>query len=111
MKIIKLLLCSLLFIGCSINPDMEGIILEVKEDQLLLAREITLSEYEQIKDKSALQIQNEDVLGDAYFGLIELTYKNAKEFNKGDQVEVWIDGEVMESYPEQAKAKKIKQKE
>ncbi len=111
MKIINLLLFSFLLFGCSSNPDMEGIILEVTEHKVMLATELSLSEYEQIKDKSALQIQNEDVIGDAYFGLIELTYERAKEFNKGDQVDVWIDGEVMESYPEQAKAKKMKQKE
>ena len=111
MKIIKLLLFSFLLFGCSSNPDMEGIILKVTEHKVMLATELSMSEYEQMKDKSISQIQNEDVLGDAYFGLIELTYERAEEFNQGDEVEVWIEDGVMESYPEQAKAKKIKQKE
>nr|WP_232827998.1 DUF3221 domain-containing protein [Paraliobacillus sp. X-1268] len=36
-----------------------------------------------------------------------LAYDNPEEWSKGDEVKVWIDGDVLASYPEQAKAKKI----
>jgi len=39
--------------------------------------------------------------------LIELTYGNKDEFNPGDLIEVWIDGDIMELYPERAIAKRI----
>lgn len=103
------IIISLSLIGCS-KPDRDGIVLEVTENQILLAEELSPEEYEKIKDKPASEIQNEDVLGDAYYGLIYLTYDNAEKFSKGDEVEVWIDGDIMESYPAQAEAKKIEHK-
>ncbi len=111
----KLLLSIIfLFIGilltsCS-KPDMEGIVLEVNKNYIQVATELSLDEYEEIKDKSALEIQNEDVLGDTYRGLIDLTYEHTDEFSKGDEVEIWIDGGIRESYPSGADAKKIRHK-
>lgn len=100
------ILANLSLTGCS-NADFDGIIIKVSENKILLATEISSEEYEEIKELPASQIQNADVLGDAYYGLIELTYDDAESLTPGDQVEVWIDGEVMESYPLQAKTKKI----
>ena len=86
---------------------MEGIVIRTEEKYVQIATELSLDEYEEIKHKSAEQIQDEDVLGDTYRGLINLTYDNPEKFNKGDEVKVWIDGGIRESYPAGADAKKI----
>lgn len=101
-----MILANLSLTSCG-TADYNGIIIKSTENQILLATEISPDEYEKIKELPAAQIQNDDVLGDAYYGLINLTYDDAESFTPGDQVEVWIEGEVMESYPLQAKAKKI----
>ncbi len=101
-----LVIVNLSFTGCT-SADYEGIIIKATGNQILLATDLSLDEYEEIKDLPAVQIQNADVLGDAYYGLINLAYEDAANFNPGDVVDVWIDGEVLESYPLQANAKKI----
>ena len=93
--------------GCG-EADMEGIILDVTENELLLSKDLTPNEYEEIKNESATKLQNEDVHGERdSLNLIYLTYNNTDEFSKGDEVDVWIEGDILESYPSQAKAKKI----
>ena len=104
------LLGSILLMSCS-KPDMEGIVLKVTETYILIATELSLNQYEEIKHKSAGQIQDEDVFRDTNRGLIYLTYDGVDEFNKGDEVEVWIQGDIRESYPAGADAKKIRRKE
>ena len=101
-----ILLFSILLLSCR-KPDMEGIVIRTEEKYVQIATELSLDEYEEIKHKSAEQIQDEDVLGDTYRGLINLTYDNPEKFNKGDEVKVWIDGGIRESYPAGADAKKI----
>ncbi|MEJ8777192.1 DUF3221 domain-containing protein [Pseudogracilibacillus sp. ICA-222130] len=105
-----IILLSLSLVGCS-KPSIEGIILEVNEHGIKLATELSSEEYEEIENIPVSDIQNEDVQGNTYRGLIDLTYKDTGGLSKGDKVEVWIDGDIMESYPEKAKAKKISVKE
>lgn len=106
------ILVGVLFAGCGNGKvDMEGIVLKTTENYIQVATELAPDEYEEIKDKSAGQIQDKDVLGDTYRGLIDLTYDNLEKFSKGDEVEIWIDGEIRESYPLGATAKKISVKE
>lgn len=105
-----IILISLSLAGCS-KPSVEGIILEVNEHGVKLATELSLEEYENIKNESVSKIQNEDVHGDTSLGLIDLAFKDTEGFGKGDEVEVWIDGDIMASYPAKAKAKKISVKE
>lgn len=95
----------LLLAGCG-KADMDGIVLEVTGNSMLVATELSLEEYEEIKNQSATEIQNEDVNGDSYLGLINITYKRAEKFSKGDEVDLWIDGDIRESYPMGATAKK-----
>ena len=109
-KAFIVLLISFSLAGCG-KPSMEGIILEINEHGIKLATELSLAEYEEIKNKSVSDIQNEDIHGDTYRGLMDLTYDNTDKFNKGDEVEVWIDGDIMGSYPSKAKARKISVKE
>lgn len=97
---------SVLLVSCG-HADMEGIVLEINENAMQVATELSPDEYERIKDKSAEQIQNEDVDGDTYRGLINLTYAHTEKFSKGDEVKIWIDGDIRESYPLGATAKKI----
>lgn len=104
--IFVVILVNLSLTSCR-NADLNGIIIKTAENQILLATELSSEEYEEIKELPASQIQNADVLSDAYYGLINLTYQNTEKFTPGDYVEVWIDGDVLESYPLQANAKKI----
>ncbi|MGN7942091.1 DUF3221 domain-containing protein [Virgibacillus sp. 6R] len=96
------ILLSISLAGCR-NADMEGIILEVTENEILLSENLSLDKYEDIKNKTISEIQEEE----KGIPLISLTYDNTVELSKGDEVIVWIDGNVLASYPEQAKAKKI----
>ena len=89
------------------KADMEGIVLDIGERVIKLARNLSPNEYEEIKNESVTKLHNEDVEGERALGLIDLIYENKKEFYKGDKVEVWIDGDIMEISPPRAKAKKI----
>lgn len=96
--------------GCG-EAHVEGIVLDVNEDNIMLATELSQEAYEEIKNIPASDIQNGDVNGDTYLGLITLTYHHTDGINKGDRVAVWIDGDIMESYPMKAKASKISKKD
>jgi len=101
------LLMTLLLTGCG-EADMKGIILEVQESGVLLSENLSQDEYEKIKNKPVRTLQNEDVHGKGEsLCLVELTYDDTDEFSKGDQVEVWIDGDIMMSYPGQAQASRM----
>src|SRR5690625_51849 len=89
------------------KADMEGIVLDIGESVIKLARNLSPDEYEEIKNESVTKLHNEDVTGERELGLIDLIYENKKEFNKGDKVEVWVDGDIMEISPARVKAKKI----
>ncbi|QUW23098.1 hypothetical protein JSQ81_05895 [Sporosarcina sp. Marseille-Q4063] len=90
------------------KADMEGIVLDIGEHGFKLARNLSPNEYEKIKNESVTKLHNEYVGGEREnLGLIDLIYENENEFNKGDEVEVWTDGYIIETFPERAKAKKI----
>lgn len=90
------------------KADIEGIVLDINEHGIKLARNLSPDEYEEIKNESVTKLHNEYVGGEREsLGLIDLIYENKNEFNKGDEVEVWIDGDIMEIFPERAKAKNI----
>ncbi|KKK36817.1 hypothetical protein WQ57_17305 [Mesobacillus campisalis] len=93
-------------IGCSLNEDTsetEGYIIYVEKGQILLAENLTESQYNEIKD-----IPIDDLISQSMVpGLIYLSYSLAERFEKGDKVSAVLTGEVAESYPAQAKAKKI----
>src|SRR5699024_8011553 len=98
--LIIFILFGFLLVGCG-DADMEGIVLETTENDVKVATELSPDEYEEIKDKLVSQIQNEDVHGDAYRGLIDLTYDHTDKFSKGDEVDIWIDGYIRESRSEE----------
>lgn len=113
MKRIIFLMVMLGFIAVSLlgcgddDADMDGIVLETTKNGITLAREMSPDEYENIKHESVTDLQNEDVEGEQDLGLIDLFYDDKDELNKGDEVNVWIDGDIMDSYPPQADVKKI----
>lgn len=107
---ITILLIGSILIACG-SPHIEGIVLEVSDGTILLSQNLTSEKYEEIKDESIKLLQKEDVFGERdSLHLIELTFDDANSFNPGDEVNAWITGDVLESYPEQAKAKKITMK-
>lgn len=84
------------------NPDNEGFVLKIEEDRVLVAKDISSEEYNEVKDKTVSEFEGPDEVP-----LIYLSYDDANKFDKGDEVEFWIDGGVNDSYPQQAGAKKI----
>jgi len=50
------------------------------------------------------------VKGKKELGLITLRYEDMDKINKGDEVDVWIGGDIRESYPPRADAKKVPKK-
>ncbi|HLR43430.1 MAG TPA: DUF3221 domain-containing protein [Pseudogracilibacillus sp.] len=108
-----ILLCSLfgiLLVGCG-SPEIEGIILEVNDNgSILLAENLSMEAYEEIKEESPTTLQNETVAGECDLDLIDLSYEDTDDLQKGDQVEVWLDGDIMTSFPAQATAKKVQVK-
>ncbi|WP_228552273.1 DUF3221 domain-containing protein [Gracilibacillus salitolerans] len=104
-KVFILLAIVILMAGCSelSDPDIEGYILEVNEQRLLVMEDVSLEEYEEMKDKTVSEIDKES----EYINLIYLSYDDVSDFEKGDHVNVWLDGGVDHSYPSQAAAKNI----
>jgi len=102
-----IVLFNVSLVGCG-SADMKGIVLEVNENEIKLAENLAPHKYEEIKHESVKKLQKEDVEGTREsLELMDITYDQADEFSKGDEVDVWIDGDIMTSYPGKAHAKKI----
>lgn len=87
---------------------MKGIILEKNEDSITLAKNLSNEDYEKIKNISVREILEEgSIENEIDLDLIDLNYSNTEDFNKGDRVKVWIKGDILDSYPASADAKKI----
>src|SRR5690625_75809 len=94
--------------GCG-EHHVEGIVIDVQDTYLLIAQDITTEQYDEIRHKSPTDIQNDDVAGiGPHLGLIDISYGQTADFSAGDYVHVWLTGDIMESYPSQATAKKVK---
>ena len=105
---LSLLLFGIFIVSCSMEysrPDIEGFILEVEENELLLAENISSEDYEEIKDTSINELHKGNL------NLIYISYENEIAFNKGNEIDIWLDSDIEASYPEKAKAKKVKLKE
>lgn len=100
-------------VGCSeISKTIErektkGYILEVKENRVLVAEDITEEEYETIIDKSKSITE----LDEERISLIYFSYVDTGHLHVGDKVEIWFDGNMETSYPAQAEAIKTEVKE
>jgi hypothetical protein len=102
-KTVILMFVLIIFtVACS-EPDIEGYIIAIDEKRLLVAEDISLEKYEEIKDKTVNELDRPS----GHISLIYLSYDDANTFDEGDNVRVWIDGGIDHSYPAQAGAKKI----
>lgn len=101
-----LIALSVSLAGCA-NEQVsgEGFILEVNDNSILVAQDISLERYNELKG-----VSSEALIDQGGLKLIRLIYEKSGEFQRGDLVKYWIEGGVKESYPEQAKAKKVERK-
>ncbi len=107
MRFILIIITTVFLAACG-EADIEGIILEIDEDQIMLAQDLSPEEYQKLDKVLDEEPQNDSVTAERDTdNLIILTYKDADEFNPGDEVKAWIEGEILASYPGQAQAKKI----
>ncbi|EST56703.1 hypothetical protein T458_00025 [Brevibacillus panacihumi W25] len=82
---------------------VQGYVLQVKDDTLLIGEGLNMIDYEWLKD----EIQQMDL--DAYiFDFTILEGVNTKEFNPGDKIQATIEGSIRGSKPGRAKVKDIK---
>lgn len=82
---------------------VQGYVLEVKEDTLLIGEDLNRFDYEWLKD----EIHQNDL--DAYiFDFTLLEAVNTGEYNPGDKIQAIIEGGISGSKPGKAKAKEIK---
>lgn len=109
---ISFTLVNALLAGCG-DADIEGVIIKGNENTVLVAENLTPNRYEEIKGDlssnadmfEAMKQEVRDTGGD--ISLIDFTYDDANEFEVGDHVNVWLKGGINESFPAQAKARKI----
>ncbi|RSK26501.1 DUF3221 domain-containing protein [Bacillus sp. HMF5848] len=92
--------------ACSVDNEesqqIEGYVLEVDEQHILLAQNISLQTYNEVQYISINELITVEGLN-----LISISVETSQNYRKGDKVKVWIDGPIAESYPAQAKAKKV----
>lgn len=95
--------------GCSTEqyetypPDTTGYILEVEGNRMLVAERISSKEFDEIKDTPLEELVNKENLY-----LIYITYDDVKDFNKGNEINIWLEGEeIAASNPGKAKAEKV----
>ncbi|WP_404460725.1 DUF3221 domain-containing protein [Sutcliffiella horikoshii] len=84
---------------------INAVILEVKGGRMLVAENVTSSEYAEISNKTIQELDEERI------SLIYLSYDKLADVKVGDEVEIWIDGGLDHSYPAKGHAKKVKVKE
>lgn len=85
---------------------MEGYILEVAEGSILFAEDASMEEYDEWKDLT----YDELLEASPKPSLIKLTYEDVEKLQKGDYVQVKLEGDVAALFPGQAKAKKVQLK-
>src|SRR5690625_6667994 len=105
----SLLVLSILLFGCGSNTnsrvDITGYVLQGEDGRVLVAENVSLEEFEDIKDQSI-----SDLDGKNDVELVYISYDHTGIFEKGDEIEAWVDG-IDESYPAQAAGVKISVKE
>ena len=84
--------------------EMRGFLLEVEVNRVLLAQDIDLDKYEELKDMDISEIM--DLEGGPT--LMYLNYENTEKLKVGDQVEARVSEGVSMSLPGQVNAHEIK---
>ncbi|MCM3618381.1 YobA family protein [Sutcliffiella horikoshii] len=101
----------ILMVGCTQEKALESslvidaVILEVKDGRMLVAEDVTSSEYAEISNKTIQELDEERI------SLIYLSYDKLADVKVGDEVRIWIDGGLDHSYPAQGLAIKVEWKE
>jgi|SRR5699024_1473792 len=98
--------------GCG-NADMKGIVIKADDNTVLVAGNLSIIRYKELKEESSSDVDMLEVVkqeisdkeGD--IDLVDFTYDDADEFEAGNEVDVWIGKHIGESFPEQAEASKI----
>ena len=103
-KILLILVVFLIVLtGCQDNK-IEGYVLEIDEGGFLFAEDATEEEY--IKWEGLTH--NELIELTPGPRLIQIEYEQLSDLEAGNHIIIELDGEIAESYPAQAKAKKVK---
>ncbi|MEA3318627.1 MAG: DUF3221 domain-containing protein [Bacillota bacterium] len=84
---------------------IDALILEVKDGRMLVAEDVTRTEYAEISNKTIQELDEERI------SLIYLSFDKSVDVKVGDEVEIWIDGGLDHSYPAKGHAKKVEMKE
>lgn len=84
---------------------INAVILEIKDGRMLVAENVTSSEYAEISNKTIQELDEKRI------SLIYLSYDKLADVKVGDEVEIWVDGGLDHSYPAKGQAKKVKVKE
>lgn len=91
------------------EADVTGLVIDKSDYDLLVAENLSESDYEEIKDIPPMELQNNDIQdGSHTLGLRQIEYDHTDEIEIGQMIEAWIDEGELELYPPQSKAKKIK---
>src|SRR5690625_7968543 len=95
-----LLFLSILLFGCGSNTnsraDITGYVLQAEDGRVLVAENVSLEEFDDIKDQSI-----SDLDGQNDVELVYISYDHTGIFEKGDVIEAWVDG-LVECYSTQA---------
>lgn|SRR5690625_2891019 len=83
---------------------VEGYILSIEEDKVLIAEDISLEVYNKIADKAVEEL---DINSKDHVSLLYLGYENIEALNKGDKIKAEISNNIDQSFPAQAVAKRI----
>jgi len=109
--VIALLLVGILLVGCNSAGGKElsieeGFVLDIGDDVILIAKDISAEEFIEIDDKFVSGDPALDFDGPDEVALVYIINENIDGIKKGDKVKAWVDG-VGDSYPQLAKAEKI----
>lgn len=105
-KSLFLFFSVLILCGCSEEivetlVTVEGYILKIERDKILVADDITLDKFEEIKDKTMGDLGNENI------SLIYFSFDDLSNLQVGNKVMILFNGDIEQSYPAQARAREI----
>ena len=100
-RFLMIVLLSTILLGCKSSVQMEGYILQVEPNRVLVVHNIEDSDFESITTKSFDELMSENI------DLTYYDYEDTEGFQKGDKIKIWTTGDAQTSYPSQAGATKI----
>src|SRR5699024_12530738 len=90
-----------IIIGCQSGAKVEGYVLIVEADAILLAEDATVEDYETWKELT----HNELIELNPSPSLLKITYEDAQDLNEGDYENVELAGDIVASYHDQVEEK------